>query len=181
MSQESFVLVKDLNFNDANVQAKAGDVLVFTPPEKLVVYRAGDIIGRIGFHKVSLDGLVLSGILLTEKKAKAQAAAPKVAITPDGADEENGLNGPGPVTKPTKPTVAAPVVEETKAPETVNEQVTDAVTTPAPVEAPAAEAPAAPVVEAPKVEEPKAEAKAEKPAAKPAAKAAEPAKKPAKK
>jgi hypothetical protein len=167
MSQESFVLVKDLNFNDANVQAKAGDVLVFTPPEKLVVYRAGDIIGRIGFHKVSLDGLVLSGILLTEKKAKAQAAAPKVAITPDPGTEDVIIVPPV-----EKPKVAEPVVVKTEEP--VNEQVVDTTTAAATQEGPADEAP---VVEAPKVEEPKAE----KPATKPAAKAAEPAKKPTKK
>lgn len=174
MSQESFVLVKDLNFNDAGVQAKTGDVLVFTPPERLVIYRAGDLIARIGFHKVSLDGLVLSGILLTEKKAQGL----KATITPDPADEETGI---GPVNPPPPPPkkAEAPVekTEEVKAPEVKTEETAGDEKKPEAGEQQVkkTEEPKAAEV---KVEEPKAEKKAE--AKKPEPKAAEPAKKPKK-
>lgn len=167
MSQESFVLVKDLNFNDAGVQAKAGDVLVFTPPERLVIYRAGNIVDRIGFHKVSLDGLVLSGILLTEKKA----ASLKATITPDPADEETGI---GPVNPPPPPPkkAEAPVekTEEAKTDEPAGDE-----------KQPEAGEQQVEKTDEPKAAEVKDPEKAPEPkAAKPAAKAAEPAKKPKK-
>ena len=77
MSQSSFVLKRDLQFTDAGFHAKAGDVLVYTPPQALVVYRNGDIQIRMATSQAALDGLMIAGSL-----ARIQEVNPEPLNTP---------------------------------------------------------------------------------------------------
>ena len=63
MQQNSFVLDKDLHFTNAGFYGKAGDIVVSTPPSKLVVYRNGEIMKAFEFSKVSLQGLLNAKVL----------------------------------------------------------------------------------------------------------------------
>lgn len=75
MPQYSYVLQKDLHFTDLHFIAKEGDILVYTPPEQLVVYRSGEIAIQMGISKASIDGFCIAGIV---RRYQPESPAPPV-------------------------------------------------------------------------------------------------------
>lgn len=91
MPQYSYVLQKDLHFSDLHFIAKEGDIFVFTPPERLVVYRSGEIVIQMGVSKASIDGFCIAGIVrryAPETPAAPEEVSKAVAIVDPDPDPE---------------------------------------------------------------------------------------------
>jgi len=115
---------------------KAGDIIIFTPPSKLVAYRGGEVMRTFEFSKVAVNGLVLAKMLkpIEDSAPKPVVEEPVVVVEPV-------------VEVPVEEPETEPVVEEALAEEAVIEAP---VAEPEPEEAPAAEEA---VIEEPAVEE----------------------------
>ena len=84
MQPSSFVLTKDLHFTDAVFYGKAGDIITFTPPSKLVAHRGGELMRTFEFSKVSMLGFIKTGIFKPVEDTAAQAAYGYNTLTKSG-------------------------------------------------------------------------------------------------
>ena len=137
MQPSSFVLTKDLHFTDAVFYGKAGDIITFTPPSKLVAHRGGELMRTFEFSKVSMLGFIKTGIFKPVEDTAPQASEP-VEVTPVEVEPQAEAVPMAEVTPVQEPVVVPtePLAEVTPAVEDLTVAVVEplAEVTPAPVD-----------------------------------------------